>query len=158
MFEAKKTTKGKQRIEMKKIENMDARYISFSKRRNGVFVKASELSTLCSADLAANSTPCPVQRRRGGKLHSIGSRSVDLVVNRFLSSGSKLEQSCRRHAVQHRNRQLVELTHLVEAGKARKAELGGRLQAAVRGQGCKWLDDIDALGLDELDGLRESMG
>ncbi|URD88345.1 hypothetical protein MUK42_27991 [Musa troglodytarum] len=43
---------------MKKIENMNARYISFSKRRNGVFVKASELSTLCSADLAANSTPC----------------------------------------------------------------------------------------------------
>lgn len=57
MFKAKKTTKGKQRIEMKKRENKDARYISFSKRGNGVFVKASELSTLCSADLAANSIP-----------------------------------------------------------------------------------------------------
>lgn len=99
-----------------------------------------------------------MQRRPGGKLHSFGSPSVDQVVNRFLSSGSNHEKSCQRHAVQHLNRQLVELTHLVEAGEARKAELRGRLEAAVRGQVCKWLDDINALGLDELDRLRESLG
>ncbi|URD85058.1 hypothetical protein MUK42_28664 [Musa troglodytarum] len=42
---------------MKKIEDKDARYISLSKTRNDVFVKASELSSLCSADVAANSIP-----------------------------------------------------------------------------------------------------
>ncbi|RWW19659.1 hypothetical protein GW17_00016267 [Ensete ventricosum] len=98
MFKATKTTKGKQRIEMRKIQNKDARYISFSKRRSVFFVKASELSTLCS---------------------------FDQVMNRFLSSAES-------------------------PGRGRQSQ-GGRAPGAVRGQDCKWLDDIDALGSDELD-------
>lgn len=37
---------------MKKIENINARQVTFSKRRKGLFKKAQELSTLCDAQIA----------------------------------------------------------------------------------------------------------
>ncbi|XP_039004431.1 agamous-like MADS-box protein AGL62 [Hibiscus syriacus] len=46
-----KKTKGKQKIEIKVIENMDDRLITFSKRRPGIYKKISEITTLCGADV-----------------------------------------------------------------------------------------------------------
>lgn len=43
---------GRGRIEIKKIENVNSRQVTFSKRRNGLFKKASELSILCDAEVA----------------------------------------------------------------------------------------------------------
>ncbi|XP_026419907.1 agamous-like MADS-box protein AGL61 [Papaver somniferum] len=43
---------GRQKIEIKRIEKEDARQVTFSKRRGGVFKKAHELSTLCGAEIA----------------------------------------------------------------------------------------------------------
>ncbi|XP_022728549.1 MADS-box protein CMB2-like [Durio zibethinus] len=47
--EAKKTrrSRGRQRIEIKKLEDKSKRQVTFSKRRRGLFNKAKELSTLC---------------------------------------------------------------------------------------------------------------
>ncbi|KAF4381140.1 hypothetical protein F8388_012062 [Cannabis sativa] len=42
----------RQKIEIKKIENITARQVTFSKRRRGLFKKALELSTLCDAEIA----------------------------------------------------------------------------------------------------------
>ncbi|KAL6515338.1 hypothetical protein OROHE_018970 [Orobanche hederae] len=42
----------RQKIEIKKIDNLTARQVTFSKRRRGLFKKAQELSTLCDAELA----------------------------------------------------------------------------------------------------------
>ncbi|KAL8553493.1 hypothetical protein ACS0TY_001981 [Phlomoides rotata] len=42
----------RQKIEIKKIDNLTARQVSFSKRRSGLFKKALELSTLCDAQIA----------------------------------------------------------------------------------------------------------
>ncbi|MBA0881261.1 hypothetical protein Goshw_016791 [Gossypium schwendimanii] len=49
MASSSKKTRGKQKIEIKKIENEDDRLISFSKRRFGIYKKISELSTLCGS-------------------------------------------------------------------------------------------------------------
>lgn len=43
---------GRGRIEIKKIENVNSRQVTFSKRRNGLFKKAGELSILCDAEVA----------------------------------------------------------------------------------------------------------
>ncbi|XP_054780254.1 MADS-box protein SOC1-like [Prosopis cineraria] len=42
---------GRGKIEMKRIENATNRQVTFSKRRNGLLKKASELSVLCDADV-----------------------------------------------------------------------------------------------------------
>ncbi|MCD7457212.1 hypothetical protein HAX54_034477 [Datura stramonium] len=43
---------GRGKIEMKKIENISSRQVTFSKRRAGLFKKAEELSVLCEAQVA----------------------------------------------------------------------------------------------------------
>ncbi|KAA8536409.1 hypothetical protein F0562_028887 [Nyssa sinensis] len=42
----------RQKIQIKKIDNITARQVTFSKRRRGLFKKAQELSTLCDAEIA----------------------------------------------------------------------------------------------------------
>ncbi|KAK9113425.1 hypothetical protein Syun_020222 [Stephania yunnanensis] len=44
---------GRGKVELKKIENPTSRQVTFSKRRNGLFKKAYELSVLCEAEVAA---------------------------------------------------------------------------------------------------------
>ncbi|XP_059653237.1 agamous-like MADS-box protein AGL62 isoform X2 [Cornus florida] len=54
--------------------------VSFSKRREGLFKKAAELSALCGADVAV-----VVKSPSGERIHGFGNPSVDVVFNRFLS-------------------------------------------------------------------------
>ncbi|OWM63648.1 hypothetical protein CDL15_Pgr008191 [Punica granatum] len=42
----------RKRIEIKKIENLSARQVTFTKRRRGLIKKAHQLSTLCDAEIA----------------------------------------------------------------------------------------------------------
>ncbi|KAE8719563.1 MADS-box protein AGL24 [Hibiscus syriacus] len=42
----------REKIKIKKIDNLTARQVTFSKRRRGLFKKAEELSVLCDADVA----------------------------------------------------------------------------------------------------------
>lgn len=42
----------REKIRIKKIDNITARQVTFSKRRRGIFKKADELSVLCDADVA----------------------------------------------------------------------------------------------------------
>ena len=41
----------RKKIEIKKIDNITARQVTFSKRRRGLFKKAKELATLCDAEI-----------------------------------------------------------------------------------------------------------
>ncbi|KAI9079255.1 hypothetical protein K1719_038740 [Acacia pycnantha] len=41
----------RKRIEIKKIDHITARQVTFSKRRRGLFKKAKELATLCDAEI-----------------------------------------------------------------------------------------------------------
>ena len=50
---SEKKTRGRQKIPIRLIENKDDLLVSFSKRRVGVYKKASELSTLCGVDVGA---------------------------------------------------------------------------------------------------------
>ncbi|KAL5212456.1 hypothetical protein ABZP36_023303 [Zizania latifolia] len=74
----RKKTRGRQKIEMKLIEDKDARQVCFSKRREGVFKKANELAVLCGAHVAV------VFFSPAGRPHSFGHPSVHAVADRFL--------------------------------------------------------------------------
>jgi len=51
-LEEKKNRMVRGKIEIKKIENLNYRKVTFSKRRNGLIKKAQELSILCDAEVA----------------------------------------------------------------------------------------------------------
>ncbi|KAL5137363.1 Agamous-like MADS-box protein AGL62 [Glycine soja] len=74
-----KKTKGRQKIEMKKISNERYLQATFSKRRTGIFKKASELATLCDVDLAV------IVFSPGNRVFSFGSPHVDSVIQRYIA-------------------------------------------------------------------------
>ncbi|XP_028780360.1 MADS-box protein JOINTLESS [Neltuma alba] len=67
----------RQKIEIKKIDNITARQVTFSKRRRGLFKKARELSTLCDAEIAL------IVFSSTGKLFEYASSSVPQVIERY---------------------------------------------------------------------------
>ncbi|XP_021639354.1 agamous-like MADS-box protein AGL61 [Hevea brasiliensis] len=81
-----KKSRGRQKIEIKKVEKENSRYVTFSKRKNGIFKKATELSTLCGADVAV------ILFSEHGKVFSCGNPNVEKVLDRYLAE--KEEKSC----------------------------------------------------------------
>lgn len=75
----KKESIGRQRIPMVKIKKESHRQVTFSKRRAGLFKKASELCTLCGAEIAI------IVFSPAKKPFSFGHPSVESVLDRYLS-------------------------------------------------------------------------
>uniref|UniRef100_A0A0D3H0I7 MADS-box transcription factor 23-like n=1 Tax=Oryza barthii TaxID=65489 RepID=A0A0D3H0I7_9ORYZ len=68
---------GRGKIEIKRIDNATSRQVTFSKRRNGLFKKARELSILCDAEvglLVFSST---------GRLYDFASSSMKSIIERY---------------------------------------------------------------------------
>ncbi|GLT70049.1 hypothetical protein SLA2020_421500 [Shorea laevis] len=69
---------GRSKIEIKKIENKDSIYSTFTKRWNGLFRKAKKLATLSGANITA------IVFWAEGKLYAYRQLSVKSMVDRFL--------------------------------------------------------------------------
>ncbi|GFQ08867.1 agamous-like mads-box protein agl62 [Phtheirospermum japonicum] len=78
----KKKTQGRRKIEIKKIDKLSSRQVTFSKRRVGLFRKASELCILTGAEIAI------IVHSHGKRVFTFGHTSVDSVVGRFLHGGA----------------------------------------------------------------------
>nr|QWX93786.1 MADS-box protein 47 [Cunninghamia lanceolata] len=68
---------GRQKIEIKRIENSDARQVCFSKRRMGLFKKASELCILCGVEIGI------IVFSPAGKVFPFGHPSIDFVIDKL---------------------------------------------------------------------------
>ncbi|CAN7087747.1 unnamed protein product [Brassica oleracea var. botrytis] len=71
-----KTTKGRQKIEIKQINEESKRQVTFSKRRTGLFKKAAELSVLCGAQIGI------ITFSRRGRIYTFG--NADVLVENYL--------------------------------------------------------------------------
>ncbi|XP_050888307.1 agamous-like MADS-box protein AGL62 [Lathyrus oleraceus] len=96
---------GRQKIEMKKMSNESNLQVTFSKRRSGLFKKASELCTLCDADVAL------VVFSPGGKVFSFGHPHVDTVIDRYLSHVPPQNNDTMQFIGVHRGAILCELNN-----------------------------------------------
>ncbi|XP_057548753.1 uncharacterized protein LOC130827115 [Amaranthus tricolor] len=74
-----KKTKGRQKLPLVRMEKDGNRLVTFSKRRSGLFKKASELCTLCGVEAAI------IVFSPGKKAFSFGHPSIDGVLNRYIS-------------------------------------------------------------------------
>lgn len=81
---------GRQKIELKKMSNVSNLQVTFSKRRFGLFKKASELCTLCGANILM------IVFSPGGKVYSFGHPNVRDLIYRF------------RNGNEHNNLELVD--------------------------------------------------
>ncbi|PIN06514.1 MADS box transcription factor [Handroanthus impetiginosus] len=73
----------RQKIQIKKIDNLTARQVTFSKRRRGLFKKAQELSTLCDAEIAL------IVFSATGKLFDYSSSSMMQLIQRHNMQSEK---------------------------------------------------------------------
>lgn len=67
----------REKIKIRKIDNITARQVTFSKRRRGIFKKATELSVLCDADIAL------IIFSATGKLFEYSSSSMKSIIARY---------------------------------------------------------------------------
>ncbi|XP_072980473.1 agamous-like MADS-box protein AGL61 [Typha angustifolia] len=163
----KKPSKGRQKIEIKRIASEEARQVCFSKRRVGLFKKANELSILCGAEIGI------VVFSPAGKPFSFGHPSVSSVVDRFLT-GRRHEgvlnyatsdnyyaasPSPMLHAavVYELNRQWTELAAILEAGKKKKEVLEEAVRARRVGFACMWETNVEEMGLPDLERFMEAL-
>ncbi|MFQ6665699.1 hypothetical protein Gotur_032331 [Gossypium turneri] len=87
MASSDKKIKGKQKIEIKIIENVDDRLIVFCKRRTGIYKKISELSTLCGGEILF------IIFSPTRKPYSFGHPSVESVAKRFSDASKHFEET-----------------------------------------------------------------
>ncbi|XP_034919256.1 agamous-like MADS-box protein AGL62 [Populus alba] len=155
----KKPTMGRQKIKIEKIAKKSHLQVTFSKRRAGLFKKASELSTLCGVDVAMI-VFSPAQ-----KAFSFGHPTVDSMMHRFLtgsrpppppSSGLHQLIETRRDAnVHEQNMQLTQILNQLEAEK-KNGEVLDQMRKVNRSR-CCWEAPVEELELHELEQLRGAL-
>ncbi|KAJ8768902.1 hypothetical protein K2173_023897 [Erythroxylum novogranatense] len=151
-----RTSKGRQKLSMVKIENESNRQVTFSKRRAGLFKKASELSTLCGAESAI------IVFSPGKKVFSYGHPSVEAIFDRYLTgnipptSGTFQLIEAHRHVRVHElNLKLTQVLNQLEAEKKQGEELD-KIRRASQNQ-CWWEQPIDTLDRTQLELMKVSL-
>ncbi|OWM71348.1 hypothetical protein CDL15_Pgr011477 [Punica granatum] len=138
------------RTELKKIENKFAREVTFTKRRGGLFKKASELAVLCGADVAIIA-----YSPHGNPFVFSSSSSTDGVLRRFIGSPTSaagedsgvmpLSMSCEDRLSEYRRQEKEALSRLNEAKKKQQ-------EASGKGKPGWWWDNpIEDLEAEELE-------
>ncbi|XP_047331513.1 agamous-like MADS-box protein AGL61 [Impatiens glandulifera] len=144
---------GRQKIKIAKIEIKNHLQVTFSKRRSGLFKKASELSTLCGVDIAI------IVFSPAGKAFSFGHPDVESIVNRYLTIKSSIDhrhltQGC--NAVLDLNRGLGHISNEMD-GEKKRGEALDQVKKSRERNNYWWNAPIEELNLFELEKLKESM-
>ncbi|XP_050888497.1 agamous-like MADS-box protein AGL62 [Lathyrus oleraceus] len=141
---------GRQKIEMKKMSNASNLQVTFSKRRSGLFKKASELCTLCDADVAL------IVFSPGEKVFSFGHPHVDTVIDRYLSHVPPQNNDTMQFIGVHRgailrelNSQLTKINNMLDIEKKCGDELS-HLRKAIEAQ-FWWVCSIDRMNRAQLE-------
>ncbi|EXB61543.1 Agamous-like MADS-box protein AGL62 [Morus notabilis] len=166
--------RGRQKVEMVKMKNESNLQVTFSKRRSGLFKKASELCTLCGAEMAL------VVFSPGRKVFSFGHPSVEEVVERYsncqrfipadqmVSAGDvsgvgtgagngtlQLIEAHRNANLRELNAQLAQVMGRLDLERKRGEEMS-KLRKASQAQ-CWWENPVDQLDMEQLGQLKKSL-
>ncbi|KAM3263608.1 hypothetical protein P3L10_000602 [Capsicum annuum] len=151
---AKKSSMGHQKIKIAKIEVKNYLQVTFSKRRSGLFKKASELCTLCGVEIAI------IIFSPARKVFSFGHPNVESLIDRFLSRNKtnnnpiannslQLVEAYQNASVRGLNLQLTQILGEVEIEKKRGESLD-QIRKNSQSQ-CRWEAPISQLDLQELE-------
>ncbi|KAL1564550.1 agamous-like MADS-box protein AGL61 [Salvia divinorum] len=154
---AKKPSMGRQKIKIQKIEVKNHLQVTFSKRRSGLFKKASELCTLCGVEIGI------IVFSPAGKVFSFGHPNVESIIDRFLTRNPvpnahdpfHLVEAQRNASVRELNLQLGHILNEVEAERKRGESLDAMRKA---NQSHYWWESpISKLGLEQLEQVKVAM-
>uniref|UniRef100_A0A0E0MLN4 MADS-box domain-containing protein n=1 Tax=Oryza punctata TaxID=4537 RepID=A0A0E0MLN4_ORYPU len=145
-----RTSMGRQRIEIRRIDNKERRQVTFTKRRGGLFKKASELALLTGASVAV------VVFSEANHTYAFGHLSVDAVLRSYAPvpgeaaaaapvpvHGEDVDLHWLRIAAD-------EIGAQVAAEQARMRGVAAQIVQAKAGRRFWWEADVDALGEAQL--------
>nr|XP_017256044.1 PREDICTED: agamous-like MADS-box protein AGL62 [Daucus carota subsp. sativus] len=143
-----KKTQGRKKIEIRKIIDEYSRQVTFSKRRTGLFNKASELCVLTGAETAI------IVESPGNRVFAFGHPSVDAVVDKYLAGSSSVssqdnlsvKQVNVNYLIAHNNFNLKyrEIAKEIEEEKNKDTNF-------------RWQESFEDLGVEELEKYIDSM-
>ncbi|KAG6421930.1 hypothetical protein SASPL_118490 [Salvia splendens] len=154
---AKKPSMGRQKIKIQKIEVKNHLQVTFSKRRSGLFKKASELCTLCGVEIGI------IVFSPAGKVFSFGHPNVESIIDRFLARNPvpnahdpfQLVEAQRNASVRELNLQLGHMLNEVEAERKRGESLDAMRKANESHYW--WESPVSKLGLEQLEQVKDAM-
>ncbi|XP_010432164.1 PREDICTED: agamous-like MADS-box protein AGL62 [Camelina sativa] len=154
-----RSNKGRQKIQMKKMRNESNLQVTFSKRRFGLFKKASELCTLCGAEILM------IVFSPGGKVFSFGHPGVRELIYRFLNfnhnsliphqpnNNLQLVDSRPDRNIQYLNEMLTHVLAKQEKAKHNRMSLNMVKQSREQRGICWYEKDVKEFDLTETDDL-----
>uniref|UniRef100_A0AAU7LJD2 MADS32 n=1 Tax=Hippophae rhamnoides TaxID=193516 RepID=A0AAU7LJD2_9ROSA len=153
----KRVTKGRQKVAMVKMSKDSNLQVTFSKRRTGLFKKASELCTLCGAEIVV------IVFSPGKKVFSFGHPNVDDLIDRYLTINPSVTTTASMQLVEaHRDARVRELNELLthantqlEIEKKRGEELN-QMRKASQDQ-YWWEKPIEELDMSQLQQLKSAL-
>ncbi|KAI3939889.1 hypothetical protein MKW98_029665 [Papaver atlanticum] len=149
MNKQRKGGDGRKRIKIEKIKDKSRLQVTFSKRRKGLFKKATELSVLTCAQVAL------IAFSPAGKPYVCG--NTDLLLDRFVNGeASEIHQKDHDDPEQRR---YMEVEQELEAEKKRGVFLDSLINSDLRGGNDNfwWNTYVDGLSLDELKQMKSDM-
>ncbi|CAL0300351.1 unnamed protein product [Lupinus luteus] len=151
-----KRSKGRRKVEMKKMTNGSNLQVTFSKRRSGLFKKASELCTLCGAEVAL------IVFSPADKAFSFGHPSVGAIIDKYKMRCPQYNQDVgtMQFIEAHRNSNVRELNALLTSINAdleteKKCSDELNQQRKVVQEQCWWATPIQEMkNHEQLDQLK----
>lgn len=147
----------KRKIKIKKGEQSNKRQVTFSKRKQRLFNKVTELSILCQAETAL------ILSSQNGKLYACGHPSPDAVVRRFLAEEPPQQRGRAGKKVQQESVETLRVQHeaILKQLKEEKKHLVEIKEEHVK-KGCFnfqpwWNESIENMGLQDLENFMASM-
>lgn len=143
---------------MEKMPNQSNLQVTFSKRRTGLFKKASELSLLCGAEVGV------VAFSPGKMVYSFGHPSVESIIEKFLNgdtsaaptgAGQTIIEANRDNQIGGLNEEIMELEALIadETKASEEIDIAKKI-----GQQQKWYPpSIEEFNLEELTLFEEAL-
>jgi hypothetical protein len=146
MLQQRKKTTGRKKIEIKKLEKDSNKQVTFSKRRQGLFRKASELCILCDVRAAI------IVFSPADKLYSFGQPNTDVILNSYINGttefvDAKSTEDCSTYT--EYNEQYEKALKMLEMEKKKLADIENLAKSWNRGDW--WNDSIDHMSIDQLE-------
>lgn len=140
---------------MEMVQDMNTRQVTFSKRRTGLFKKASELATLCNAELGI------VVFSPGGKPFSYGKPDLDSVAERFMKEyddSDSDDEEGRGHNRPNKLKKMSECLDLLNQEIEAENKRGEKAQEKLESAGNeRFKKSIETLTLDELNEYKDKL-
>ncbi|XVF68177.1 hypothetical protein PTKIN_Ptkin10aG0183300 [Pterospermum kingtungense] len=158
-----KATKGRQKIQIEKLKNSNSLQVTFSKRRTGLFKKASELCVLCGANVGI------IVFSPNGKPYCFGHPNLETVLERYLGGKSTFHDhvdqeeadssatSGKAQCFDEFNEECQEALEKLQEEKNRTKQIEEEKEERKNKGGFWWDESVENMGLDELEAYYKAM-